>query len=382
MHQNPFSDQEIDRRLGATMTAIEAAGLDAILLSVPENIFYLTGLDHWGFFAPTMLLVMPGRRPVLVTRQMESVVIENMVRSAEFRGHADSETAADAMAPVLGERGLAGKRIGIEAWSSGLSHGLALALQGRVDAEWRDVTGLLDDLKAVKSPAERLLIREAARVTDAATGAAIDAIGEGVPEREVAAACLAAMTRAGGDPPGFGPFIRPERRLGEEHTTWGNTTYRHGETVFLEIAGCVGRYNTPNGRLVHIGEPPPENLRAAAVARDAFEAVLAAFRPGTLARDVYRAWQDTVDAAGLSHYRRHHCGYMVGIAFPPSWTGGNTVTGLRHDSDMEIKAGMAFHTMSWLMGTGRGDFFLSNTVLLEEHGPEVLTTSDPMPVRQ
>jgi Xaa-Pro dipeptidase len=34
---------------------------------------------------------------------------------------------------------------------------------------------------------------------------------------------------------------------------------------------------------------------------------------------------------------------------------------------------MCFHALSWLMGTGRGDFFLSNTVLLGENGPEVLT---------
>ena len=34
---------------------------------------------------------------------------------------------------------------------------------------------------------------------------------------------------------------------------------------------------------------------------------------------------------------------------------------------------MAFHVLSWLMGTGRGDFFMSNTVLLAAEGPEVLT---------
>jgi Xaa-Pro dipeptidase len=34
---------------------------------------------------------------------------------------------------------------------------------------------------------------------------------------------------------------------------------------------------------------------------------------------------------------------------------------------------MSFHILSWLMGTGRGDYFISNTVLLTEAGPEVLT---------
>lgn len=57
----------------------------------------------------------------------------------------------------------------------------------------------------------------------------------------------------------------------------------------------------------------------------------------------------------------------------PSWTGGNSAMGLRHDSDLEIKTGMSFHILSWLMGSGQGDDFLSNTVLLTESGPEVLT---------
>ncbi len=111
----------------------------------------------------------------------------------------------------------------------------------------------------------------------------------------------------------------------------------------------------------------------AAITRDAFGAVTEALRDGVLARDVYAAWQGVVDRAGLSDYRRHHCGYMVGIGVPPGWTGGNKVLGLRHDSDVVIRTGMSFHVLSWLMGTGRGDFFLSNTVLLGPAGAEVLT---------
>ena len=82
----------------------------------------------------------------------------------------------------------------------------------------------------------------------------------------------------------------------------------------------------------------------AALAQAAFDAVLGALKDGVLARDVYAAWQGVVERAGLSHYRRHHCGYMVGIGFPPSWTGGNKVTGLRHDSDIVIRTGMSLHS--------------------------------------
>jgi Xaa-Pro dipeptidase len=349
-------------------------GLDLLLLSAPENIFYLAGLDHWGYFAPHLLLVPIEGEMALVTRAMEKVTIANQVANARFFGHADHETAADAFARALaGGRCRAGQ-IGLEAWSSGLPHGLALALQRHAPAaRWLDASGLVDELRLVKSPAEQACLRAAARVSDAGAAAAIAATRAGASEREIAAQCERAMIEAGGTFPGFGPFIRSTARLGEEHTTWGDARLAEGDALFLELTGCVARYHAPLGRLIHIGRAPEGTQEMAAVSQAAFEAVLGALKEGVLARDVYAAWQGVVDRAGMPNYRRHHCGYVVGIGFPPSWTGGNKVTGLRHDSEMPIRAGMSFHVLSWLMGTGRGDFFISNAVLLGESGAEVLT---------
>jgi Xaa-Pro dipeptidase len=373
MHDNPFSDAEIEQRLMRVRTGLQSRKLDAAIFAAPENVFYLTGLDHWGYFAPHLLIVPLQGQNVLITRAMERVSVEKQVRSAQFRGHPDSETAADMAARVLKELRLDGKNIGLEFWTSGLSFGLASSLRSQADARWHDVSGLVDQLRLVKSAEEEALMRRAARISDMAAQAAIAVIAEGAKESEVAAACTAAMVLAGGHPPGFGPFIRPGSRLGEEHATWGDGHYKKGEPVFLELSGCVSRYHAPLGRLVHIGSVREEDARIATIVREAFDAVVSAIRPGTTAKSVYAAWQQVVDAAGLKHYRRHHCGYCVGIGQPPSWTGGNSVTGLRHDSDLEIKTGMSFHILSWLMGSGKGDDFLSNTVLLTEGGPEVLT---------
>ena len=380
MHDNPFSDTEIEQRLMRVRAGLQLRKLDAAIFASPENVFYLTGLDHWGYFAPHLLIVPLRGENVLITRAMERVSVEKQVRSAQFRGHPDSETAADMAARVLKELRLAGKNIGLEFWTSGLSFGLASSLQSQADARWHDVSGLVDQLRLVKSAEEQALMRRAARISDVAAEAAIAVIAEGAKESDVAAACTAAMVQAGGHPPGFGPFIRPGSRLGEEHATWGDGDYKKGEPVFLELSGCVSRYHAPLGRLVHIGSLREEDARIAAIVRQAFDAVVSAIKSGTRAKTVYAAWQQVVDDAGLKHYRRHHCGYCVGIGQPPSWTGGNSVTGLRHDSDLEIKTGMSFHILSWLMGSGKGDDFLSNTVLLTEGGPEVLTRLKSGPI--
>ncbi len=368
-----FTDAEYQARLRAVRGAMAAQEIDCFMISTPENIFYLTGLDHWGYFAPHILIVPAAGELVLVARAMEKVTIANQVRGARFEGHQDHETAADAVSRVL-QNVPAGKlRIGIETWSAGLSHGLAEALKAQRSATWLDLSGVVDELRMIKSPAEQAYMRRAAEVSDAGAAAAIEAIHEGASERQVAAACEAAMIERGGTFPGFGPFIRSAERLSEEHTTWTDKKLAAGDCVFMELTGCVARYHAPLGRLIHVGRAPNEASEIAAICRDAFDAVIDALRDGILFRDVYAAWQAVVDRAGLSHYRRHHCGYAVGIGFPPSWTGGSKVTGMRHDSTRTVKTGMTFHVLSWLMGTGRGDFFLSNAALVGARGTEILT---------
>lgn len=373
MHSNPFSDSELANRAERVRIEMQKLGLDIILLSSPENIFYLIGLDHWGYFAPHLLVVPADGEMTLITRAMERVAVKNMVRNAAFEGHSDSETAADLAVRFLKGK-LTGKTVGLEQWSSGMAYGFGNLVRSGLDpAAWQDITGMVDQLRLVKSAEEQGFMRRAAAASDEGTQAAIAAIHDGASEADVAAECLAAMTRAGGTPPGFGPFIRPQARMAEEHTSWGDGVYKSGERVFLEVAGCVARYNAPQGRLVSIGKISDEDAEMAEISKSAFEALLKGLKPGVRARDVYAGWQAVVDAAGMHEYRRHHCGYLVGIGFPPSWTGGNRVTGLRHDSDLEIEEGMTFHAMSWFTETGRGDFFVSNCVLLGPDGAEVLT---------
>src|SRR5215469_15722761 len=119
MGEGHFTAAEYAARLAAVRAAMAKAEADLLLLSAPENIFYLTGLDHWGYFAPHVLIVPAEGEVVLVTRAMERVTIANQVRNARFVGHADAETTADGVLRVLHELHLEGGRFGWESWSAG-----------------------------------------------------------------------------------------------------------------------------------------------------------------------------------------------------------------------------------------------------------------------
>ena len=378
MYDPPFPPEELDARIAAVRSRLAAGDLDGIVISVPENIYYLTGLDHWGFFACHLLVVPRDGELVLTCRAMEGITVGNQVTNAAFLGHSDSEDIADYAVRAMARAGLRGGHIGMEMQSLFLTPRNADAIREKAPGvAWRDASGLVDALRLVKSPLEMDYTRRAAKAADAGTLAAIEATRDGASDYEIAAECQRAMTLAGSEYPGFGPFVRPTSRLGEEHTTWRGDRLHDGDAVFLELAGAFRKYQAPMGRLVYVGHAPEGAEASARLAIDGMEAICAAITPGARAGDVYAAWHEVAAAAGLADYHRHHCGYLVSIGFPPSWTGGSKVVGLAPGSGLELKVGMTFHAHSWFTNTDVVDYFISNTVLLGKNGAEVLTCETP-----
>ena len=369
-----FPSAEYHTRLEKVRQSMRQQGLDGLLVSTPEDIYYIAGINHWGFFAYHMLVVPLEGELIMIARAMESVTMAIQLTNARFVGYADSEDQAAVTVRVMKKSGLLSGRLGLQKKGlylpARIVEGVAAALPG---IQYVDASDLVLDIRAAHSDNELAYFRQAAAVSDAMFTAAYETAGVGVSEKEVAAEVMRAMVMAGGEYPGFGPFIRSTPTLGQEHGTWSERKLEKGDALFLEMSGSVGRYHSPMGRLVFIGEAPAGSREIEKVTLDAFDAVVERLKPGKKACEVYQAWQDVVDRAGLSHYRRHHCGYMVSSAFPPSWSGPGVPVGLRHDSSLVLRAGMVFHILSWLMGCGRGDYFVSNAAVVSEDGGEVLT---------
>jgi len=421
-HQRPFEDSEYHLRLDRVRSLMRARNLDALLISSPENIFYLCGLSYQGYFAYQLLLVPCERQPVLITRAMEQATIRDKVPDVLHRKYSDGvespPPASDERSDLLfagpaagGERGLrpwsmsfgmntqpgarnaphfdaparvtvdavteaglAGARLGYEASSSFFPFGIAQRIvDGLPKAEFEDASDLVAECRLIKSEQELRYTRQAAALTDSMLLAAIASAGPGMQQRDIMAAIYQTMFHRGGTWPGFVPLVRATHTLEHEHGSWENRPLASRDLLFLEMSGCVERYHAPAGRLIFIGSAPRRAQRMQQICEAAIDAAADTIRPGARARDVYAAWQAEIDKAGLAGYRRHHCGYAVGIGFPPSWSGSGVPVGLRSDSELELRPGMVFHLMSWLLRSGRGDYFLSDTVVVTREGCELLT---------
>ena len=111
---NAFPDTELNARVSAVRAQMAERNLDGLLIASPENIYYLTGLDHWGFFATHVLVVPREGEMALVTRAMEGITVNNMVANAKFYGHADHEEPSDYVIKALTALGLMGARLALE----------------------------------------------------------------------------------------------------------------------------------------------------------------------------------------------------------------------------------------------------------------------------
>lgn len=366
-----FPEAVYEARLNLLRERMTRRNVEVCLISAAENIYYLTGLNHQGYFAFHMLIVPLEGELIFVARAMEQATVAPQVKNSRFVGFPDHVNPAEVVYQELLDANLHTSRIGLEKDSLYLTVQVAEFLQGRLrEADWMDISGLVSETRFVQSPIDIEYTQQAIGVAGKMMQAAYAVTKAGVSERDVVAEIYRAMVLGGGEYPGFHPFVRSTPTLHQEHVTWSHRILLPGDVLFIELAGCVNRYHAPMGRLLYIEDVPEETRKIEKICLDAFDSILNTMKPGIKASDVYRAWQRVIDDAGLSHYRRHHCGYLVGIAFPPSWTGGNNVIGLREGNDFLLEAGMVFHTMSWLMQTGQGDYFVSDTVIVTDDGCE------------
>ncbi|QUH02256.1 aminopeptidase P family protein [Saccharopolyspora erythraea] len=362
-----------EQRIRALRHQMRAGGLGAVALTRPEDIYYLTGLDHLGYFAFTLLVVPLAGEPTLVTRRMEGPTVRAKVPWCRHATFGEDESPASASAAVLAEAcGTYGDGIALDEESMFFPPSVAGAIRARLPhVRWSCASSLLAAQRARKSPEEIDCIRRAAAISDLALSRATAMLRPGVAERDVAAEIYRCMIEEGGQPPGFPPLIRPASVLEQEHVSWSDGALASGQGLFFELSASVRRYHAPQSRTIYIGQAPAAAAEAAEVALAGLLAALDALEPGARTREVYAAWQRAV--AGHADPRRHHCGYLVGIGFPPSWVGGANVLGIRPGGDVVLRAGMTFHLMSWV--NRPVGHVISDTALVTDSGAELLTTT-------
>jgi len=368
-----FPLDEYKARLAAVRRRLAERELDAMLVTTPENVCYLSGFETAGHFAFLGLLVPLAGEPICVARALECPGVAALTGLQRIVPYADVDDPMRVMADVVGAARLAGRRVGIErsCWFfTAAQQDRLLSYAGAID--WRDASLLVEQERVVKSEPEIALMREAAVATTAGMLAGIGSVGVGVSEDEVAAQMHLAMIRAGSEWPAIAPFVAAGERGAIGHATWRGRRLRRGDPVFLELAGCRRRYHAALLRTVFVGEPDAAARSAFAVVQEAYAAAAEAVRPGVSAGEVDRAARAVIAASPFGAVQASRSGYSMGIASSPDWGEGHILS-MKTGEARVLEPNMTFHLLPWVQLPGVGGVGCSETIRVTASGCESLT---------
>jgi Xaa-Pro dipeptidase len=373
--QPRFTRDEYECRQQAACAAMAAAGLDGMLLFKQESMYWLTGYDTFGFCFFQSLVLRADGRMALLTRAPDLRQAQHTSVIEDIRIWTDAEGANPALElrSLVEELGLAGKRLGVEYETHGLTAANGRRLEAALDgvAALQDASLLLSRLRLVKSEAELACVREAARLADLALDAAIETTAPGADEAAILAAMQGAVLAAGGDYPG-NPFIigsGPNALLCRYYS--GRRHLDPVDQLTLEFAGVSAQYHACLMRTLLVGKVTDRHRELFDAARDALLACEERLRPGCTMGEVFAAHAETFDRRGLSEHRLNACGYSLGAVYAPSWMdwpmfyAGNPVV---------IEPSMVFFLHMILMDSRRGTAMcLGRTSIVGERGAEPLS---------
>lgn len=373
----PFTVAEYRNRLAGTRAAMQIAGLDALLVTDPSNMAWLTGYDGWSFYVHQGVIVTMQHDPVWWGRGQDAngALRTVWMDDTQVHGYADHFVQSTVRHPMqdlaarLKDMGLGNSRLGVEMdnyYFSAKAHAVLLAELGGADLI--DATALVNWQRAVKSEAEIAFMRKAAAISEKVIDGLLERVEPGVRKNEVVAEAYRDAIRGVGDDWGDYPAIVPLLPSGSDaaapHLTWDGRPFVSGEATFFEISGCYRRYHAPLCRTLFLGNPPDFLRRAEAALVEGLEAGLDAARAGNRACDIANALAAPLERGGIRRGAR--CGYPIGLSYPPDW--GERTVSLRPEDETVLQPGMTFHFMPgiWMDDWG---LEITESILIREDGP-------------
>jgi Xaa-Pro aminopeptidase len=243
------------------------------------------------------------------------------------------------------------------------------------DAEFVDVSGLLDHQRVIKSEREIAYLRRSGSLSVLGAEAARRATREGADDNALAAAASEAMIAGGSEYMATQPFIATGARSGLVHTTNKRRPLANGDAIFIEVAASWQRYSAPVMRSGVLGKPDARIVRLRDAVRRTLDLLLANIGPGRSGHEIATIAQAGYEPIREEIYFQGAYGYHVGLSLPPAWWEGFSpyIAPGMHE---KLRPGMVFHLPNCARVPGECGVALSETVVVTETGCEPLTAEE------
>ncbi|MBI2997080.1 MAG: aminopeptidase P family protein [Deltaproteobacteria bacterium] len=357
-------------RLKRCSHLMKEAGLDALLLTKPSNIFYLTGDGRLCAYA---MINREGK----VALGVPSTDVDDVKSLAHFDhivGFENEVGMIHSIAHHFEHFGIHGGVVGLEytfltqSMMGMLTHPHAKPASVTV----KDCTHVMSELRMVKDDEEINRIRAASKVAEAGMTAAVVGVKAGVTESQVAAEAEYAMRQAGAE--GFWrSYVASGPRTNIAHGLPTLRKLQAGDLVMIDLHPIANGYSADMCRTVCVGKPTVEQQEAYDLYLKAQQATIAKVKAGATMVELEQTVHGILKEAGHGEHIFGPPIHGVGIEFEeaPLPPGHAFFHGEKAPPPLQTNVVIAVGNCG--LYTGPWGVRVEDTVVVSPQGPLILT---------
>lgn len=336
---------------------MEKKNLDAFIVTSAQNRRYIS-----GFTGSAGLLIITKSKQLFIT---DFRYIEQATEQApdfEIIEHKQS-IIQEAAAQLLKE---GAQQAGFE--HEDVTFALYQQFQNAVHADLIPSSGLIEELRLIKSEAELAIMKTAAEIADATYTHILTFVKPGMKEIEVSNELEFFMRKQGATQSSFDTIVASGYRSALPHGVASDKEIQKGELVTLDYGALYNGYCSDITRTFAVGEISDKLREIYDIVLEANLRGVAGVKPGITGKEADALTRDYISEKGYGQYFGHSTGHGLGMDVHES-------PALSFRSDTVLKPGMVVTVEPGIYIPEVGGCRIEDDLVLTADGSERLTFS-------
>ncbi len=343
---------------------IGITGVDAVALVPGANFTYFTGLDFELSKRPTVALFSDEGLAFIVPE----LEVPRIAQRPDLEPHLfvwnDKDGFAGAFAEAVKKLKLTSAPLGVDGLTMRVFEKDAFENAGATKIH--NVGKNLLGIRAIKTPDEVELMRQACRMSETALHRLMTVVKAGMTEREIADMLTRYLMEAGCQSLAFDTHVQTGENSALPHGTVTNRVLGKDEYLLIDYGGRFNDYPADITRTFCLGTPTEQMREIYDIVLEANRAATAVAKAGVTCGEVDNAAREVITKAGYGEYFTHRTGHGLGLEI-------HELPQIASNIEDVLEVGMVFTIEPGIYISGLGGVRIEDNIYITENGAEVLT---------
>lgn len=284
---------------------LEKEKMDAFFIAKRVNVRFTSGWTGDDSF----ILITPNEKYFLTDPRYTEQAAREVPDYEIINWRLPGKTVGDTIARLTSEKQI--KTVAFEA--DYLTYDMYADFTTKSSAEFIQAGGVIDRMRAIKSPQEIQYMRNACEISCRAFNRILSDIHVGVTEKELAAKLSLYMVQEGADTQPYGNILISGTNTSLLHGIPSKKAIEYGDFVLMDFGCQYEGYMSDMTRTVVVGKASEKQKEVYELEKQSLEAAEAVMKNGAAVKDIYQASLKPLAGTEYPQYTYRNIGHSIGL---------------------------------------------------------------------